>query len=219
MRGTPVRAGRPLRVGDARGPAGTIDAVTWGRPRGGRRCDVRPRGDGRGRGTPAEGRRQGGRRGGAGDLRAGGVGAPHPREGTGAGEGRRRGRGAPAEGCRRGERSGKTSAQDALGRRMPARRRTQEGDAGGGTQETSAQGALGRHMPARRRTREGDTCGGTPARGMHRRYRRRPCRGRGDGRRRGEPAEGRRRGGRSGSAGDSQTQKTVKIGNCVPVPT
>ena len=164
--------GRPLRVGDARGPAGTIDAVTWGRPRGGSRCDALPRGDGRGRGTPAEGRRQGGRRGGAGDLRAG-----------------------------------------ALGRRIPARGRARERDAGaGGVRQRRDAGEENAAARRPRRMRWGAVCPRgderkkeTPAEGR----RRRPRRGRwgaicprGDGREKGTPAEGRRRGECSGGAGD-----------------
>lgn len=73
---------------------------------------------------------------------------------------------------------------------MPVRRRTQEGEAGGGTpacetrdagggswwrdagvgdsaavQETSAQRAFGRSMPVKRQTQEGEAGGGTPAGG------------------------------------------------------
>ena len=56
----------------------------------GRRRDVRTWEGDTDRGTPTEGRRRGGRRGGAGDVRAEGDGAPHACEGTDAGGGRRR---------------------------------------------------------------------------------------------------------------------------------
>ena len=78
-----MTAGGRAREGNA---SGGMDA----RPRGRRRHDVRTWEGDTDRGTPTEGRRRGGRRGGARDVRAEGAGALHACKETDAGGGRRR---------------------------------------------------------------------------------------------------------------------------------
>ena len=133
------------------------------------------------------------------DVRAGGAGATYSREGTDAGGGHRRkdvgkgGAGAAQE----------ISAQGALGRRIPARGRARERDAGaGGGRQRRDAGEEDAAARRPRRMRWGAVCPRgderkkeTPAEGR----RRRPRRGRwgaicprGDGREKGTPAEGRR---------------------------
>ena len=173
-----------MRVGDvrARPRVGKRGAAWETSARGHRETSaqgaVRPREDGRGRGTPAEGlsrkgdgRRTSGRRttarGRAREGNASGGMDARPRGGAGATYGR--GRGTPTGGHRRrdvGEGDAgaarEMSVRRAPARRTPARRQTREGDAGGGTSATGTPRRRGSARGHRERSVQG---GRAPARG------------------------------------------------------